>query len=54
MAADPGNYLGVVFQKMATLLFQFPAVFWCVIAGLVYICFEVGWKSRIFCDFVKF
>ena len=61
MAADPGNYPGVDLsrvpffgKKKATLLFQFPAVFWCVITGLVEICFEVGWKSRFFCDFVKF
>ena len=42
MAADPGNYPGVDLsrvpffgKKKATLLFQFPAVFRCVITGLV-------------------
>ena len=42
VAADPGNYPGVDLsrvpffgEKKATLLFQFPAVFWCVITGLV-------------------
>ena len=42
MAADPGNYPGVDLsrvqffgEKKGTRLFQFPAVFWCVITGLV-------------------